>query len=43
MGLATASQIAKLHGGAIDVTSDFGRGSCFTVRIPAEVFTLEKP
>ncbi len=41
MGLATALQIVKLHGGSIHVTSDVGKGSCFTVRIPAEAFTLE--
>ncbi len=42
MGLATAMQIVKLHGGAINVISEIDKGSCFTVRIPAEEFTLEK-
>ncbi len=42
MGLATAMQIVKLHGGGIDVTSEPGKGACFTVRVPTEVFSLEK-
>ena len=42
LGLSLARKIVLAHGGAIDVTSDAGKGSCFTVRIPAEAFTLEK-
>ncbi len=42
IGLSTAMRIAKLHGGGIDVTSQPGDGSCFTVRIPTEEYTLEK-
>lgn len=42
LGLATALQIAKLHGGAITVESEVGKGATFTVRIPSEVYSLEK-
>ncbi|NJR32770.1 MAG: response regulator [Chamaesiphon sp. CSU_1_12] len=34
LGLMLVKQIAELHGGSIDLASEFGRGSCFTVRIP---------
>ena len=42
LGLATALQIAKLHGGSITVESEVGKGSSFTVRIPSEAYSLEK-
>ena len=42
LGLATAAQIAKLHGGTVDAESEVGKGSCFTIRVPSEVFNLEK-
>lgn len=35
MGLAICRDIVSDHGGAIGVTSDLGRGSCFTVSLPA--------
>jgi OmpR-family two-component system manganese-sensing sensor histidine kinase len=35
LGLAIAQGIAQNHGGSITVTSQLGRGSCFTVRLPA--------
>ena len=34
IGLALVSELVKLHGGAIEVASEVGRGSCFTVRLP---------
>jgi signal transduction histidine kinase len=34
LGLAIAQSIAQNHDGAISVTSQFGVGSCFTVRLP---------
>ncbi|NQE33029.1 Sensor histidine kinase TmoS [Microcoleus sp. IPMA8] len=35
IGLSLVQELVKLHGGAIDVSSTFGQGSCFTVTIPA--------
>jgi signal transduction histidine kinase len=34
IGLALVHELVKLHGGAIDVASELGRGSRFTVRLP---------
>ncbi|MBD2180010.1 PAS domain S-box protein [Planktothrix sp. FACHB-1355] len=34
LGLALVKQIANLHGGTVSVSSEVGRGSCFTIRIP---------
>jgi signal transduction histidine kinase/CheY-like chemotaxis protein len=34
IGLALVQELVKLHGGAIDVASELGRGSRFTVRLP---------
>ncbi len=34
LGLAIVKHIAKLHGGDVSVTSQVGRGSTFTIRIP---------
>lgn len=39
LGLAIARAIAQQHQGAIDVTSQLGIGSCFTVRLPASSLT----
>jgi len=34
LGLPTARRIVEEHGGSIEVHSDVGRGTCFTVRLP---------
>lgn len=34
LGLSIAYDIIKKHGGEISVTSEVGKGSCFTVRLP---------
>jgi len=36
LGLALVKRIAELHGGSVSVTSELGKGSCFTVLIPAD-------
>jgi len=35
LGLAIARRFARLHGGDITVTSTLGKGSCFTLQLPA--------
>jgi PAS domain S-box-containing protein len=34
LGLALTKQLVDMHGGSIDVTSQLGRGTTFTVRLP---------
>ena len=34
LGLAIAKQLVELHQGTIQVTSELGKGSCFTVELP---------
>jgi signal transduction histidine kinase len=35
LGLAIAKAIVDGHGGSLSVTSQLGRGTCFTIRLPA--------
>ena len=35
LGLTIANEIVKLHKGQIEVQSEVGKGSCFTVKLPA--------
>ena len=42
LGLAIASEIVQLHDGEIDVQSELGKGTHFTIKIPQEDFYLGK-
>ncbi|AQG81026.1 hypothetical protein AWR27_17885 [Spirosoma montaniterrae] len=42
VGLALCRELIELVGGQIDVASEVGRGSCFTVRLPLTPPTLEE-
>ena len=41
LGLATAKKIVTAHGGTIEVQSELGRGTKFTIRLPAVELTTE--
>jgi len=34
LGLAIVKHVARVHAGSLHIQSDFGRGSCFTIRLP---------
>jgi signal transduction histidine kinase len=36
LGLALVKQIVELHGGRVELTSELGTGSCFTIDLPCE-------
>jgi len=36
LGLALVKKLAELHGGRVELQSDFGKGSCFTLVLPWE-------
>jgi signal transduction histidine kinase len=42
LGLALSQKLCALMGGGISVESEVGRGSCFTIRVPA-VLAVEEP
>jgi len=42
LGLAIGGEIAKLHGGRIDVQSEIGKGSIFTLFLPIKCTTVEQ-
>lgn len=37
IGLSIVRQIVEHHGGKLEVTSSLGKGSCFTMKVPAQV------
>jgi signal transduction histidine kinase len=43
IGLASARHIVECHGGTIDVSSEEGRGSVFTIRLPTATVVEENP
>ncbi|MGQ0612311.1 MAG: ATP-binding protein [Planctomycetaceae bacterium] len=36
LGLAISLDIARKHGGTLDVVSELGKGTCFTIRLPVD-------
>jgi signal transduction histidine kinase len=34
LGLVLVKRIAEMHGGQVNLTSELGRGSCFTIHLP---------
>lgn len=42
LGLTLVKQIAELHGGAVALQSELGKGSCFTVYLPRTCVEIDK-
>ncbi len=42
LGLATALAVTQAHGGSLDATSEWGSGSCFTLRLPRALDPVPK-
>jgi PAS domain S-box-containing protein len=42
LGLVLVQRIVELHGGSINVESETGKGSCFTVRIPYRDYQVDQ-
>ncbi len=42
LGLVMVKKLAELHGGSVGVTSEPGKGSVFTVRLPYKAYVEEK-
>ncbi len=43
LGLTLVKQITELHGGQVELTSEVGVGSCFTIDLPYELGTGAEP
>ncbi|BAY98944.1 two-component hybrid sensor and regulator [Tolypothrix tenuis PCC 7101] len=41
LGLTLVKQIAELHGGSVSLSSEVGKGSCFTVRLPSSCLSTD--
>ena len=42
IGLAVCNEIMSLHGGSMDITSETGKGTCVTVKLPAKIQEKQK-
>lgn len=42
IGLALVKSLVEMHGGKIGVTSELGKGSCFTFRLPIQLIETEE-